>query len=66
MGSLSMFHWLILLVMWVLWIVPLYRILGRIGWSQGWAFVALIPPLGMVLLWFIAFGKWKPTAGTIG
>jgi hypothetical protein len=56
-------HLVILVVAWVLWIVPLYRILGRIGHSPWWAFVALVPPVGIVVLWVIAFSDWK-TGGT--
>jgi hypothetical protein len=50
--------WPLLPFAWVIWIVPLYRLLGRAGFSQGWAFVALFPPLGLALLWFIAFARW--------
>lgn len=57
--GLSLPHLVILAVVWAVWIIPLYKILGRIGWSQGWAVVALLPPLAMVLLWCIAFRKWN-------
>lgn len=59
MGGYSLVHWIILLVVWAAWIVPLYSIMGRIGWSRGWAFVALIPPLAIVVLWAVAFGRWN-------
>jgi hypothetical protein len=59
MGSYSLMHWIILLVVWAIWIIPLYKILGRVGWSRGWVFIALLPPFAMVLLWVIAFGRWR-------
>ena len=59
MGGLSLWHWLIVIIVWAIWIVPLYKILGRIGWSRAWAFAALMPPLAMVVLWSIAFGRWN-------
>lgn len=59
MGSFSVFHWVILLVVWAAWMIPLNAILGRIGWSRAWALVALFPPMAMVLLWCIAFGRWN-------
>ena len=59
MGSFSRFHWLIVLIVWVAWIVPLYRILGKVGFAKGWAFLALFPPAGMVILWVIAFSRWR-------
>ncbi len=58
MGGLSIWHWLVLIIIWTIWIVPLYRICGRIGFARGWAFVGLLPPLAMALLWVIAFSKW--------
>ena len=58
MGGLSIWHWLVVVIIWTIWIVPLYKILGRIGWARGWSFVALFPPFGMVLLWCIALGRW--------
>ena len=58
MGGLPIWYWLFVIIVWVAWMVPLYKILGRIGWPQGWTFVALFPPLAMVLLWCIAFGTW--------
>jgi hypothetical protein len=33
--------------------------LGRIGFARGRAFVALLPPAGMVLLRTIAFVRWE-------
>jgi hypothetical protein len=62
--GLSIAHLLILVAIWTIWIVPLYSIMGRIGWARAWAFVALFPPLGLVLLWCIAFARWN--SGEIG
>jgi len=59
MSWLSNWHWLIVIVAWILWIVPLYKILGRVGIAKGWAFVALFPPFGMIVLWTIAFSRWR-------
>ena len=59
MGGFSIIHWIILLIVWAVWMIPLYRLLGRIGWSRSWTFVALFPPAAMVLLWCISFGRWR-------
>ena len=59
MPSFSLVHWLVVLVIEAVWIIPLYKILGRVGWSRGWVLVALIPPLVLVMFWAIAFGRWK-------
>lgn len=59
----SLFHWVILLItlliIYSFWMVPLYRILGRIGWSRWWVLMALFPPFIWLLMWGIAFGKWN-------
>jgi hypothetical protein len=57
--GLSLPHLIILLTVWAIWIIPLYAILGRIGWSRAWTLFALVPPLAIVLIWFIAFGRWN-------
>lgn len=59
MGSFSLMHWIIVLVVWAAWMIPLSAILKRIGWSRGWVLVAIFPPLAMILLWAIAFGSWN-------
>lgn len=58
MGAFSIWHWLIVIIAWVVWIVPLYRILGRVALPKGLAFLALFPPLGLIILWVIAFSGW--------
>ncbi|TWT03913.1 hypothetical protein [Reyranella sp. CPCC 100927] len=58
MGSFSLFHWLIVLVVSFLWIFPIWMILQRIGRPGPLALVALIPLLGVVLLWWIALSRW--------
>ncbi|MCB4863202.1 hypothetical protein K7W03_26880 [Sphingobium sp. PNB] len=62
MGSYSLMHWIILLVVWAAWMIPLNAILKRIGWSRAWVLVAIFPPLAMVLLWCIAFGGWNTSS----
>ena len=54
-------HPFLIVIAWIVWIVPLYRLLGRVGFKPAWAFVALFPPAGMVALWAVAFSRWKIT-----
>ena len=49
MYAFSIIHWLVLLAVSALWIVPLYHMLGRVGWPRALAFLALFPPAGLVL-----------------
>ncbi|MDC2861073.1 hypothetical protein [Delftia sp. DT-2] len=62
MGSFSAIHWLIALLVIApvaaLMVVPAWRILQRSGHSGAWALLMLVPVLGFVVLWVLAFSKW--------
>ena len=58
MASLSMWHWIILLIFLAIYIVPLWRILNKAGFHGALAFLSLIPLVNIVLLWVFAFVKW--------
>ncbi len=42
----------------VLVVIPLAKILGRVGHSQLLAILALIPVANIILLWYIAYSRW--------
>ena len=50
------FIWVIVYV--VLVVVPIAKILGRIGFNQWWAAVAIVPLVNLILLWVVAFIEW--------
>ena len=62
MGSFSVIHWLIALLVIApvaaLMVVPAWRILQRAGHNGAWALLMLVPVLGFVVLWVLAFSKW--------
>jgi hypothetical protein len=62
MGSMSIWHWVIMSVMmiplWVLFIWPTWRICTRAGLSGPLALLFLFPPFGLILLWVVAFIQW--------
>ena len=63
MGSMSIWHWLIV-IFWVgIIIPPIANILRRTGHSGWWAVVAVLPVLNLVGLWIFAFGKWSAPVG---
>ncbi|MDH3195787.1 MAG: hypothetical protein OEL78_05685 [Hyphomicrobiales bacterium] len=55
------FFWLIIYA--VLLIVPVARILGRIGFNQWWTALAVIPLVNLVFLWILAFIDWPGAEG---
>lgn len=58
MGSFSIWHWLILIVMWLAFLWPIGRILTRTGHSNFLALIALIPLVNLIALWVFAYKKW--------
>ena len=58
MGSVSVINLLIVLVVLLVWVIPLAKLLSRLGFNQAWALLSFIPIAGVVLLWVIAFVQW--------
>jgi len=58
MGGFSTWHWLIVIVVAVAWIVPFWRIFPRAGWSRWASLLMVISPLNIILLWVLAFKRW--------
>jgi hypothetical protein len=61
MGSMSVWHWIIFLLLWVAVAVPLAKLAKRTGHSVWLAWVLSFPMFaigGMAYLWFLAFKKW--------
>lgn len=66
MGSFSIWHWAIAIVMvapiLALAIVPGWRILQRAGFSGAWSLLVFVPFLGFLVPWVLAFVKWPNDA----
>lgn len=58
METLSIWHWLILLVYLFLVCFPIARILRRVGLSGWWSLLAVIPLVNLIALWGLAFSRW--------
>ena len=50
------FIWMIIYV--VVMVIPIAKILGRIGFNQWWAAVAIVPMVNLIFLWILAFIDW--------
>ena len=46
------------LFFWLMFLVPLWRIISKAGYSGAWALVSLIPFINILALWIFAFAKW--------
>ena len=51
--------WVLILTLYVLvFIVPISKVLRRVGFSGWWSILALVPLLGLIGLWVFAFIRW--------
>ncbi len=57
MGSFSIFHYLIIVIIFLpnLLFIPAVKKAGFSGW---WVALSLVPFAGVVLLWVFAYSKW--------
>ena len=57
MGSLSIWHWLVVLAA-LATIVPAGKALSRVGLSRWWAILSIVPIVGWFGLWAFAYARW--------
>jgi amino acid transporter len=62
MGSMSVLHWVVVLVFYlIVYLVvgmPVARILRRVGYSGWWSILSVIPLANLIGLWVLAFVGW--------
>lgn len=55
-------EWLVLVPVAVLmWVVPLWRIVGKAGYPPALSLVAIVPFSALLLLWWLALVDWPST-----
>lgn len=51
--------WLVLMIaMVVIFIIPIWRILGRLGYTPAWSLITLVPFGSIIGLYVVAFSTW--------
>ena len=58
MGSLSIWHWLIVLFIMFTVIFPVWKIVSKAGFSGWWSLLSFIPVIGFFALWVFALIDW--------
>jgi hypothetical protein len=58
MGAISVWHWLVVIVVTVVWLVPVIKILNKAGYSGWWCLVLFVPVVNIVFYWIFAFARW--------
>jgi predicted ABC-type exoprotein transport system permease subunit len=54
MGGFSVFHWLIVLLIFA----PFFQIVRKAGFSPFWGILAFVPLVNIIALWVFAFIRW--------
>jgi hypothetical protein len=54
----GVWHGVSMLLFWAVFLVPLWRIISKAGYSGAWALISLIPFVNIIALWIFAFAKW--------
>jgi uncharacterized membrane protein YhaH (DUF805 family) len=62
MGGLSIFHWLIVIAVAAIWIIPAIKIIQKAGYSGWWVLLAFVPLVNIIMLWVFAFADWPNVA----
>lgn len=58
MGSFSLWHWIIVLLIVAVYGVPMAMIIGRTGHSRWWVIAFFVPIVNVIALWVLAFVRW--------
>jgi uncharacterized membrane protein YhaH (DUF805 family) len=58
MGSFSIWHWLIVVIIVVSMVVPAWRIVSKAGFPGALSLLMLVPFVNIILYWVFAFIKW--------
>lgn len=63
MGTLSIWHWLILVIFASLAVWPFWRITQRTGNPPVMSFMVLVPGLNILFIFYLALGRWPALDG---
>lgn len=58
MGSFSIWHWVIILLILAIFGIPVAKIITKAGFSRWWTIAFFIPTVNIVALWVFAFVRW--------
>ena len=58
MGTFSIVHWLVFLIVVVLPPIVSIPVLRKAGWRGWWCLLWYVPIANVIFLWVFAFAKW--------
>jgi hypothetical protein len=63
MGGFSLWHWIIILIVGLIFLIPIAKILNKAGYSGWLALLWCVPILNIICLWVFAFSDWPSSRG---
>ena len=57
-SSLSIWHIIIFLVAFLIFLVPYVMIIRKAGYSGWWVLVTFVPLVNLIMLWVFALARW--------
>lgn len=58
MGSMSIWHWAVLAILWLIVGLPFWRIVKRTGLPPTLSLLMFVPLVNILVLWVIATARW--------
>lgn len=58
MDSFSIWHWIIVLVICLVFVWPFWRITRRTGNPPIMSLMLFVPVLNLIFIYYLAFGRW--------
>lgn len=58
MDEFSPWQLVLLALLLFLWVFPLWRIMGKAGYPPSLSLLAILPAVGLMLLWWLALARW--------
>ena len=63
MGQIGIWQIIVIMLISALWIIPFWRIFPRAGLPPALSLATVVPIVGIILLWVLAFKRWPADAG---
>ena len=58
LGGLSVFHFILVIVVLVLYFVPIVKVLQKAGYSGWWSLIVFVPLVNIIMFYVFAFANW--------
>ena len=58
MDGVSVFHLIVIVLVWLIVFFPVIKILQKAGYSGWWILIWFVPGVNIIFLWLFAFADW--------